>query len=266
MKTKDTKKYPKSPLRYPGGKTRGASQILSLIPRDVKTIVSPFFGGGSVEIAFASLGNFVYGYDIFDPLVNFWQKTKENAPLVAEECKKYLPLSKIDFYRLQGRVGCSTIEDAAMFFVLNRSSFNGATLRGGMSPMHPRFNMASIEYLSCFEMNNIEIYQSDYKNVFRCYGGSFFYLDPPYFIKSKIYGNKKDRDNEFDHAHFSSILHKIDRWILSYNNCDEIKDLYSGYRFLIPEWKYGMSVNKESNEIIIVSNDIEDSKKYEIIP
>jgi len=43
---------------------------------------------------------------------------------------------------------------------------------------------------------------------------------------------------------------------MSYNNCDEIRDLYKDFRILFPEWKYGMSSSKQSKEIIILSNDM----------
>ncbi|MCG8626314.1 MAG: DNA adenine methylase, partial [Proteobacteria bacterium] len=59
----------KSPLRYPGGKSRAVSMILGLLPAGIKTLASPFLGGGSIELAVASHGVKVYGYDIFKPLV-----------------------------------------------------------------------------------------------------------------------------------------------------------------------------------------------------
>jgi len=93
--------YPKSPLRYPGGKARAVEIILSLIPSDIKVLVSPFLGGGSVEIALAHLGVKVLGFDIFDPLVIFWQKLLRNPDQLADEVQKYFPLGKEEFYRLQ---------------------------------------------------------------------------------------------------------------------------------------------------------------------
>ena len=53
---KDKVKLPKSPLRYPGGKARAVEQILRVIPDTETTLVSPFFGGGSIEIAAADIG------------------------------------------------------------------------------------------------------------------------------------------------------------------------------------------------------------------
>jgi len=63
------KRYTESPLRYAGGKSLGVGFVIERLPDNVKRIISPFFGGGSVEIACANeLGLKVVGYDIFDLL------------------------------------------------------------------------------------------------------------------------------------------------------------------------------------------------------
>ena len=68
------KRYLGSPLRYPGGKSLAVGMILEKIPENVERVISPFFGGGSVEIACANeLKIPVIGFDIFNILVNYWQ-------------------------------------------------------------------------------------------------------------------------------------------------------------------------------------------------
>ena len=67
------KRYNNLPLRYAGGKSLAVGHIVEHIPDDTTTLMSPFFGGGSVEIAIANeLGIKVQGYDIFDILTNYW--------------------------------------------------------------------------------------------------------------------------------------------------------------------------------------------------
>lgn len=55
----------KSLLRYPGGKSRAVKIITQYIPKDIKVLCSPFFGGGSIELYLDSKGINVYGYDYF---------------------------------------------------------------------------------------------------------------------------------------------------------------------------------------------------------
>jgi len=67
----------KSPLRYPGGKTRACKILDEILMNnfnmaDFKVVVSPFFGGGSFEFFLQKK----YGYSIvandkFYPLYNF---------------------------------------------------------------------------------------------------------------------------------------------------------------------------------------------------
>ncbi len=120
----------RSPLRYPGGKTRAVETITSFFPKDLKQMISPFFGGGSVELASAAKGTEIIGFDVFKPLVEFWQCLLQEPGALAAEVEKHYPLLKKDFYRLQKEQTYSKIklERAAIYYVLNRSSFSGATL------------------------------------------------------------------------------------------------------------------------------------------
>ena len=85
------------------------------------------------------------------------------------------------------------------------------------------------------------------------------YLDPPYANGQYLYGRNGDKHRDFDHSHLSSLLKSRDRWILSYNDCPMIRDLYSGFIFKTVNWTYGMGNDKQSNEILILSKDIEHS-------
>lgn len=62
----------KTVLTYAGGKSKAIKHITPFVEGYDK-IVSPFIGGGSLEVHWASnLNKEVIGYDIFDVLVNFW--------------------------------------------------------------------------------------------------------------------------------------------------------------------------------------------------
>jgi hypothetical protein len=45
------KRYTGTPIRYAGGKTLAVGYIVELLPDNLQRIISPFFGGGSLEIA-----------------------------------------------------------------------------------------------------------------------------------------------------------------------------------------------------------------------
>lgn len=263
MDGKELDAIQKSVLRYPGGKSRAVSFILDLIPENTQSIVAPFFGGGSVELACASLGIKTTGYDIFVPLINFWQCAIEDSHKLAKIVRKYHPLSKEKFYQLQKEQMSLTDkwESGAVFFVLNRASFSGSTLSGGMSPGHPRFNEGAIERLENFKIENLKVKLESFETAILKHPSDLLYCDPPYLIKNTLYGNKGDTHRGFDHAKLAEILKTREKWILSYNNSPEIQELYKGYDFLFPEWKYGMSKDKDSKEIIILSPDLSQNLK-----
>lgn len=252
----------KSPLRYPGGKSRAVKIISKYIPNDTIELCSPFFGGGSFELFCAQKGIRVYGYDSFGPLVDFWQVLLTNPKKLAENVKKYHPLKKEKFYELQKIQldSKSKLERATVFFVLNRTSFSGSTLSGGMASGgkdgNPRFTKSSIEKIRHFKIKNITVKLADFKKSIPRHENTLLYLDPPYLIQSKLYGKKGHLHKNFDHVGLAKILKKRNKWILSYNNSKEIHELYSDYTILYPDWKYGMSNNKKSREVLILSHDL----------
>ena len=252
----------KSPLRYPGGKSRAIKIISRYIPKDTTQICSPFFGGGSLEIHWAQNGIRVYGYDSFGPLVDFWHMLLKNPKKLASSVKKYHPLKKQEFYELQKiqLESKNKLERATVFFVLNRTSFSGSTLSGGMASGgkddNPRFTKSSIEKIESFKIRNLSIELMDFKKSIARHKKALLYVDPPYLIQSKLYGKRGDLHKNFEHDSLAKILKKRNNWILSYNNTKEIHDMYSDYRILYPDWKYGMSSNKTSREVLILSHDL----------
>lgn len=249
--------FPRSPLRYPGGKNRAVKSILSFIPENETKLCSPFLGGGSIELA-CSTKMQVTGFDIFSPLIDFWKSLLNNKENLIKCVRKYYPLSKPKFYNLQ-KIFLNLenpLERGAAFFVLNRSSFSGTTLSGGMSPGHPRFTESSIERLENFQANNFKPECADYRDVIPQFDDSFLYLDPPYLNGHALYGHRGDTHKGFDHKALADLISKREKWIMSYNDCPTIRELYKDNKIVSLEWGYGMSKHKQSNEILILSKDL----------
>ena len=248
----------KSLLRYPGGKTRAVDIITRHFPKGIKEMCSPFLGGASIELCVAASGVKVQGYDIFRPLVEFWQCAVKTPCQLSDVVRHYYPLQKEAFYKLQHTQTKfkTKMDRAGVFYVLNRSSFSGSTLSGGMSPDHPRFTESSIERLRHFYNPNLIVNRADFKESITSHKDIFTYLDPPYLIANTLYGKKGDTHKDFDHVGLAKLLRKRNNWIMSYNDCKEIRELYAGHTIITPEWKYGMSANKTSKEVLIFSRDI----------
>ena len=216
-------------------------------------MAAPFLGGGSVELACAADGMDVYGADAFEPVVNFWRYAKECPVLLSERVRVYHPLSRTKFYNLQKGffdLG-DDLERAAVFYVLNRSSFSGTTLSGGMSPGHPRFTPSAIERLRDFRSDRLSVECADWRESLDSHQNDILYLDPPYWINERLYGAKGDMHDNFDHKSLADSLMRRDGWILSYNDSPAIRGMYDGCDIHTPEWTYGMASNKKSREVLI---------------
>lgn len=260
-------------LRYPGGKTRATKIIVDMFPSGTSKLFSPFFGGGSVEIEASSRGILVKGADLFAPVAFFWQQILKDPTIIASGAQEYLDiLSRDNFYKAQKDLrdlldsdGChlknekDQVKASILFFVINRSSFSGSTLSGGMSPDHPRFTQTAIDRVRNFyQPNLIEVSNKPWIESLKGLNkNTFVYLDPPYLIDCFLYGNSGNTHKGFDHEQLCEHLKKLNKrgikWILSYNCCDEVKRMYSQFKQLFPSWKYGMSSDKDSKEILILN-------------
>jgi len=175
--------------------------------------------------------------------------------LLARRVRRYYPLTKEKFYSLQK--GCRTLKSpmarGAAFYVLNRCSFSGTTLSGGMSPGHPRFTEAAINRLRDFKANNVFVECADYKDALCRHTDKFLYLDPPYANGGKLYGDRGDMHTGFNHGELAEMLRQRGGWLLSYNDCKLVRDLYKGYDIITPQWSYGMNGDKASSEVLILA-------------
>ncbi len=209
-----------------------------------------------MEIDCAARGIKVYGYDSFKPLVAFWKLLLSDPEALAMRVQKHYPLTKQRFYELQKLHHDQENEtQAVLFFVLNRASFSGTTLSGGCSQesVEQRFTQSSIDRVSSFRLNNLSVEFSDFKDSLDRHPDKFMYLDPPYMVKSTLYGNRGSTHKGFDHTGLFKKLRTRKGWILSYNNCEQVLDLYKDFKFIFPDWKYGMSENKSSKEVLVIN-------------
>jgi DNA adenine methylase len=263
----------KTPLRYPGGKSRAVKHILPHIPEDVERLCSPFFGGGSLELAIADRGTEVRGYDKMKQLVWFWQALCADNNKLADEVnslrEQYTTRSdetvtgcaKKSFHQYREDLKTESFmfsyERAAKYYAINRASFSGATFSGGWSELasYVRFTDSSVQRLRDFEAKNFRVDYADFEDAIGYHSKAFLYLDPPYMLKgsqNSLYGVDGNLHDSFDHERLHSLLTKRAGWVMSYNDCDEIRDMYCEQEIVDTAWSYGMNKSKESSEIIII--------------
>ena len=292
----------KTPIRYAGGKSRAIKHITPYVT-NVNKIVSPFLGGGSLEVHWASLGKKVVGYDLFDVLVNFWNVLLNNKEELVEKLKEITPTSeeysrikeilmkwdntqemlkdwKTDHYKRDEVINLDNITAAAYYYFNHNTSYGPGYLGWGSSVYltEKKWN-DMIDKISKFELPNLSVAQGSFEEIIPNHNEDFLYLDPPYYLE-------KDSDNKmftgiypmrnipihhdgFDHELLRDLLKKHKGgFILSYNNCETIREYYKEFEFHYPSWNYsmgngekrigknrteaGITNSKDSHEILIV--------------
>lgn len=252
----------KSPLRYPGGKSRAVKIISPIIP-EFKEFREPFVGGGSVFVYLKQkYPNRTYWInDLYPNLFHFWKQTQENLDELIEqiynwrnefkngkELYKYL-LDNIDTF--------DDLKKASAFFVFNRITFSGTTESGGFSKaaFEKRFTISSIDRVKLLSsiLNETIITNYDFQKVIEKEGENvFIFLDPPYYsaTKSALYGKNGNMHKTFDHERFANVLKNTNhKWLITYDDSEYIRELFS-FAY-INEWSltYGMrNINENSDK------------------
>ena len=240
----------KTPLRYPGGKSRALTKLFQYIPdlKDYKEYREPFLGGGSVAIEvtkrYPHLN--IWVNDLYEPLYNFWRilqdygggmskeliqlkKTHNNHGSAKElflESKKYLekdPKESDNFQR------------GICFYVVNKCSFSGLTESSSFSKQasDSNFSLAGIERLPLYQelIKNWRFTNVRYQELLTDERDVFTYLDPPYEIGSNLYGRKGDMHKSFDHDSFATICDRfIAPQLISYNSSQLIRERFEGWQ------------------------------------
>ena len=261
----------KSPLRYPGGKSRAVQLMKFLLPPEFNEYREPFVGGGSFFIYLRQREPKlkIWINDLNPELFYFWKYAQIDSEKLARE------ILKVKKERLNGQelfdellgVKKDTLiefERAVRFFVLNRITFSGVVESGGYSKLafESRFTESSIERLSKLGriLEGVKITHLDYRELLSNGDRKVFtFLDPPYFkaTKSKLYGKNGVLHTSFNHDEFAHEMKKCNHsWLITYDDSPEIRENFSFAK--IYEWKlqYGMNNYKQGkaekgNELFI---------------
>jgi len=237
----------KTPLRYPGGKSRACEKMGPYFPdlRNYDEFREPFLGGGSVSIhitkKYPNLN--IWVNDLYEPLVNFWQvlqsfsgdlrdtlsreKSNNNNPEAAKE----LFLAAKDMIN---DLTLASVDRAVAFYIVNKCSFSGLTESSSFSPQASKsnFTLRGIEKLPEYSklIGKWRITNYSYDYLMDGNKGAFMYLDPPYDIKDNLYGNKGSMHKGFDHDKFVADCdsNNMDQ-LVSYNSDQLVKDRFKDW-------------------------------------
>lgn len=256
-------KLVKTPLRYPGGKSRVSELLVDLMP-DFKEYREPFLGGGSVFLtAKQKHPDAKYWVnDLYYDLYCFWYEVqRDNPDLVKEirETRDYWTAGegaslggKYMYEKLVADIMAYDVNEtqarAIAFFIINRVTFSGTSMSGGYSQesFDKRFTPSSIDRLEKIGplLQDTKITCLDYSELLREPGEDvFIFLDPPYYTatKSALYGKNGELHKGFDHERFAEEVKNCPhKWMITYDNCDYVKEMYKDFNIIPFEFAYGM--------------------------
>ncbi|MDF1867526.1 MAG: DNA adenine methylase [Saprospiraceae bacterium] len=259
----------KSPLRYPGGKNRAIKTIAPLIP-EFREYREPFLGGGSVffHVKQQYQGKKYWINDLYKELYHFWSLSQINLNEVVNQVQiwksEYEDGQALFLFLKENLSEFSDLETASAFFVLNRITFSGTSESGGFSKQafQKRFTESSIERLKLIDnvLSEAKITNLDYQEVVEAEGEEvFIFLDPPYYsaTKSSLYGKKGNLHKGFDHERFAEVMKRTNhKWLITYDNSDYVRELFSFANIFTWELTYGMrnvkgNIQQKEKEIFI---------------
>ena len=244
----------KTPLRYPGGKSRACTKMDVYFPdlRNYDEFREPFLGGGSVAIHITKKYPHldIWVNDLYEPLVNFWQQlqifgTDLKDKLVDIKSTHSNPLSAKELF-LESKENINdeslpSLDRAVAFYVVNKCSFSGLTESSSFSEQasNANFSMRGIEKLPAYSalIANWRITNYSYDYLMDGDKDAFMYLDPPYDIKDNLYGRKGSMHKGFDHDRFAAYCDACNlNQLISYNSDQLVKTRFLGEKWTAAEF------------------------------
>jgi len=235
----------KTPLRYPGGKSRACTKLDQFIPNlsNYTEYREPFLGGGSVALyltkKYPDLN--IWVNDLYEHLYNFWVQLRDNGIEMRNELSQLKqrypdPVSARKLFEQAkeylNEKDNEPVLSAVSFYVVNKCSFSGLTESSSFSASasESNFSMRGIEKLTEYSklIKNWEITNLSYEEMLDGDSNIFVYLDPPYDIKDNLYGKKGSMHKGFDHDKFASDcnVNKEQPMLISYNSDQLVRDRF----------------------------------------
>ena len=245
-----TKVALKTPLRYPGGKSRAVKKMAQFFPdfSHYTEFRAPFLGGGSVSLYISQVypDLDIWVNDLYEPLYCFWKILQVSGDKLSKELtelkSRYPDRSSARGLFVEAKEylekkpkECDPLHRAVACYVVNKCSFSGLSESSSFSPQasDSNFSMRGIERLKYYSqvIKRWQITNLSYEKLLEDDENVFVYLDPPYDIKANLYGKRGTMHVGFDHDTFAT---RCDRYqcdqMISYNSSNLVKNRFEGWQ------------------------------------
>ncbi|ECP2497551.1 DNA adenine methylase [Salmonella enterica] len=275
-----------TPLRYPGGKGKLSYFLKDVIEQNSLNdgaYAEPYAGGAGValELLLEEYVRKIYINDADFAVYSFWSSVindTDNLCRLISNAKINMDEWRFHRYVISNPTEFTKLEIGFSAFFLNRTNRSGILKAGviggkaqnGKWRMDVRFNrddlisrienianynqrivvtnLDALEFLEA--LNFLDSVDKADKNK------TLLYLDPPYYIKGQgLYRNFYEHD---DHVLVMEKLRDINfpKWLVSYDNVKEIKDIYSDFPQVEYSLQYTAQQKKSGEEVMIFSPEV----------
>lgn len=240
-----------TPLRYPGGKSRFAQFVTSVMNfNGLKGghYLEPYAGGAGValDLLFHGTASHIHINDYDPAIYAFWiSATRHTSELI--QMIRNTPVTMEQWYHwrevLRGTKQASLLERGFATLFMNRTNRSGILKAGviggkdqlGAYRLDARYNKDQLiqrlnkigEHAEKISVYNEDAYQLLKRAPSLLPANALIYLDPPYYIKGQdLYRNYYEHD---DHERLAELLCDSDcafHWLVSYDSVLEIKKMY----------------------------------------
>ena len=216
-------------ISWIGGKKLLRNKILDEFPDKgiFNRYIEVFGGAGWVLFSSDRHAKMEIYNDVNSDLVNLFRCAKYHPDALQKELE-FILMSREEFFSAKEQIkykGLTDIQRAAKFYIVIKESFGSDLHSFGLRPK----NMENaVEYILKVSkrLKMVVIENRDFECILKTYDkkDALFYLDPPYYETEKYYTEKFMPE---DHIRLKSALKKIKgRFLLSYNDCEYIRELY----------------------------------------
>lgn len=267
-----------SPLRYPGGKSKIAPLIRTIMQTSNNThttYIEPFAGGSGVALNLLLEGyvNHIVINDYDKAIYSFWRALKDDSRGFLE-LMDTTPLS-MDEWRRQKEIYTTqnkrySLELGFAAFYLNRTNRSGILSAGpiggyaqtGSYDISARFNravlIAKIQDIIAHR-NQIDVYNKEVRSFIQRVipqyeEQSFVYFDPPYFVNGqRLYKNALKPE---DHADIAQHIMQdiVCDWVITYDNVPQLREIYAKYPQRSYTMNYSAANKGKGAELIVFSS------------
>ena len=245
-----------------GGKSQLKKYIIPLIPKTCSRYIEVCGGAGWVLFGKEMIkGQMEIFNDIDSDLINLYRQIKTNCFDLQKEIDWLQSRELFEDFReaFRSDIPMSELQRAARYLYLIRCSFGSNRYSFATSPSRP-YNLIDLLPLYRDRLKDVIIENRDFEKLISTYDrqDAVFYIDPPYVGSEKYYNKKYSCFTMSDHERLNRCLSSIKgKFILSYNDCKIVRELYQDYNVMGIDRKNTLPSNPEDcvkyKELIITN-------------